>query len=171
MRQFSKPMRESSRHGRRQLRRAAFRRRSSNDGRSTESQNHPVPGRVLHADQRKGVPGQRPDISSSRSSFPFLGVHFTQTMKGFVEAGPNAVLATKREGTASGTSHSLNWAAHWLTRDSGDWLFANGRSLCGNQQIGQEERVRQKPSAADTRSDIERSGAGRFRRPCSGSSA
>ena len=29
---------------------------------------------------------------------PFLGVHFTQTMKGFVEAGPNAVLATKREG-------------------------------------------------------------------------
>jgi L-2-hydroxyglutarate oxidase len=30
--------------------------------------------------------------------FPFLGVHFTQTMKGFVEAGPNAVLAMKREG-------------------------------------------------------------------------
>ena len=29
---------------------------------------------------------------------PFLGVHFTQTMKGYVEAGPNAVLATKREG-------------------------------------------------------------------------
>ena len=29
---------------------------------------------------------------------PFLGVHFTQTMKGVVEAGPNAVLATKREG-------------------------------------------------------------------------
>ena len=31
-------------------------------------------------------------------AFPFLGVHFTQTMKGFVEAGPNAVLAMKREG-------------------------------------------------------------------------
>ena len=29
---------------------------------------------------------------------PFLGVHFTQTMKNCVEAGPNAVLATKREG-------------------------------------------------------------------------
>jgi len=29
---------------------------------------------------------------------PFLGVHFTNTMKGYVEAGPNAVLATKREG-------------------------------------------------------------------------
>lgn len=31
-------------------------------------------------------------------AFPFLGVHFTQTMKGVVEAGPNAVLAMKREG-------------------------------------------------------------------------
>ena len=31
-------------------------------------------------------------------AFPFLGVHFTRTMKGYVEAGPNAVLATKREG-------------------------------------------------------------------------
>ena len=31
-------------------------------------------------------------------SFPFLGVHLTQTMKGWVEAGPNAVLAMKREG-------------------------------------------------------------------------
>jgi len=30
--------------------------------------------------------------------FPFLGVHFTRTMKGFTEAGPNAVLATAREG-------------------------------------------------------------------------
>ena len=30
--------------------------------------------------------------------FPFLGVHLTQTMKGWVEAGPNAVLALKREG-------------------------------------------------------------------------
>lgn len=31
-------------------------------------------------------------------AFPFLGVHLTQTMKGWVEAGPNAVLAAKREG-------------------------------------------------------------------------
>jgi len=31
-------------------------------------------------------------------AFPFLGVHLTQTMRGWVEAGPNAVLATKREG-------------------------------------------------------------------------
>ena len=29
---------------------------------------------------------------------PFLGVHFTRNIKGYVEAGPNAVLATAREG-------------------------------------------------------------------------
>lgn len=31
-------------------------------------------------------------------SFPFLGVHFTNNVKGYVEAGPNAVLAAAREG-------------------------------------------------------------------------
>ena len=31
-------------------------------------------------------------------SFPFLGVHFTRKVSGGVEAGPNAVLALKREG-------------------------------------------------------------------------
>ncbi len=31
-------------------------------------------------------------------SFPFLGVHYTRMIHGGVEAGPNAVLATKREG-------------------------------------------------------------------------
>ena len=30
--------------------------------------------------------------------FPFLGVHFTRNIHGYVEAGPNAVLALKREG-------------------------------------------------------------------------
>lgn len=30
--------------------------------------------------------------------FPFLGVHFTRNIRGFVEAGPNAVLAYAREG-------------------------------------------------------------------------
>jgi L-2-hydroxyglutarate oxidase len=30
--------------------------------------------------------------------FPFLGVHFTRTVSGMVEAGPNAVLALRREG-------------------------------------------------------------------------
>jgi len=31
-------------------------------------------------------------------NFPFLGVHFTRMIKGGIEAGPNAVLAFKREG-------------------------------------------------------------------------
>lgn len=31
-------------------------------------------------------------------AFPFLGVHFTNNVKGYVEAGPNAVLAAAREG-------------------------------------------------------------------------
>jgi L-2-hydroxyglutarate oxidase LhgO len=31
-------------------------------------------------------------------AFPFLGVHFTRTIDGLVEAGPNAVLAFAREG-------------------------------------------------------------------------
>jgi len=32
--------------------------------------------------------------------FPFLGVHFTRLIRGGIEAGPNAVLALKREGYA-----------------------------------------------------------------------
>ena len=31
-------------------------------------------------------------------NFPFLGVHFTRMIKGGIEAGPNAVLAFRREG-------------------------------------------------------------------------
>ncbi len=39
--------------------------------------------------------------------FPFLGVHFTTLIEGGVEAGPNAVLAFKKEGYTK-TSFSLN---------------------------------------------------------------
>jgi L-2-hydroxyglutarate oxidase LhgO len=34
--------------------------------------------------------------------FPFLGVHFTRRIQGTVDAGPNAILAFKREGYRSG---------------------------------------------------------------------
>ena len=37
-------------------------------------------------------------------SFPFLGVHFTRRVDGAIEAGPNAVLAWKREGYSRTTS-------------------------------------------------------------------
>lgn len=48
-------------------------------------------------------------------NFPFLGVHFTRMMKGGVEAGPNAVLAFRREGYKKSDIHlgelaeSLAW--------------------------------------------------------------
>jgi L-2-hydroxyglutarate oxidase len=47
-------------------------------------------------------------------AFPFLGVHFTRMVHGGVEAGPNAVLALKREGYAR-TSFSARDLAELLT--------------------------------------------------------
>lgn len=51
--------------------------------------------------------------------FPFLGVHFTRMIKGGVEAGPNAVLAFKREGytkkdfSVSDLSQMFFYAGFW----------------------------------------------------------
>jgi L-2-hydroxyglutarate oxidase LhgO len=50
-------------------------------------------------------------------AFPFLGVHFTRMIRGGVEAGPNAVLATAREG--------YSWKALSL-RDLADTLSYGG---------------------------------------------
>jgi len=47
-------------------------------------------------------------------AFPFLGVHFTRMIQGGVEAGPNAVLAFKREGYSK-TSFSIRDAFEILT--------------------------------------------------------
>lgn len=44
--------------------------------------------------------------------FPFLGVHFTRTVTGALEAGPNAVLAFKREGYSR---TSFSWRDTWET--------------------------------------------------------
>ena len=49
--------------------------------------------------------------------FPFLGVHFTRVVRGGVEAGPNAVLALKREG--------YRWSDVSL-RDIASYLFYLG---------------------------------------------
>lgn len=55
-----------------------------------------------------------PDIN-----FPFLGVHFTRMIDGGVEAGPNAVLAFKREGykftdfSFSETLETFTWPGFW----------------------------------------------------------
>ncbi len=54
--------------------------------------------------------------------FPFLGVHFTRMINGGVEAGPNAVLAFKREGYKM-SAISLRDMAQVLTY-SGFWRMA-----------------------------------------------
>jgi len=54
--------------------------------------------------------------------FPFLGVHFTRTIHGDVEAGPNAVLAFAREGYTMGTVR-LGETAGTLTY-RGFWAMA-----------------------------------------------
>jgi L-2-hydroxyglutarate oxidase LhgO len=54
--------------------------------------------------------------------FPFLGVHFTRRVNGSVEAGPNALLAFRREGY-TGTAPDLGEALEML-RFSGFWKMA-----------------------------------------------
>ena len=54
--------------------------------------------------------------------FPFLGVHFTRRINGSVEAGPNALLAWRREGY-SGTAPDLSEATEMLAFD-GFWRMA-----------------------------------------------
>jgi len=52
-------------------------------------------------------------------SLPFLGVHFTRMVDNRVEAGPNAILALRREGysrtsfSASDTLGTLTWPGFW----------------------------------------------------------
>ncbi|HZQ25171.1 MAG TPA: L-2-hydroxyglutarate oxidase [Terriglobales bacterium] len=55
--------------------------------------------------------------------FPFLGVHFTRRVRGGVDAGPNAVLAFRREGY-SRTSFSLGDTIETLSY-SGFWKMAS----------------------------------------------
>ncbi|MEZ4683485.1 MAG: hypothetical protein R2932_55680 [Caldilineaceae bacterium] len=55
------------------------------------------------------------------SGVPFLGVHFTRMIHGGVEAGPNAVLAFKREGYTK-TSFNLSDAPEFATYSGfGTW--------------------------------------------------
>jgi L-2-hydroxyglutarate oxidase LhgO len=54
--------------------------------------------------------------------FPFLGVHFTRRVNGSIEAGPNALLAMRREGY-NGTGPELSEAVEMLSFD-GFWRMA-----------------------------------------------
>src|SRR5262249_40904111 len=64
-------------------------------------------------------------------SFPFLGVHFTRSIHGGVECGPNAVLAFAREGY---TKARVNAADLWdVVTYRGFWKLApkHGRTGAG----------------------------------------
>jgi L-2-hydroxyglutarate oxidase LhgO len=54
--------------------------------------------------------------------FPFLGVHFTKRIGGGVEAGPNAVLALKREGYSKTSFHARDVYEYLTFR--GFWTMA-----------------------------------------------
>ena len=55
-------------------------------------------------------------------AFPFLGVHFTRRIGGGIEAGPNAVLAFKREGYRKSSFALADVAAY--TTFPGFWIMA-----------------------------------------------
>lgn len=96
--------------------------------------------------------------------FPFLGVHFTRMVHGGVEAGPNAVLAFKREGYRHrdiSASDLLGYLAY-----SGFWKMALKYTKMG---VGEFYRSFSKPAfvkalqrlVPDLRmEDVHRSGAG-----------
>jgi L-2-hydroxyglutarate oxidase len=71
----------------------------------------------LVADKRDLVRGLIYPVPDPR--FPFLGVHFTRTIHGGVEAGPNAVLALAREGyrkrdiNLRDLAETLTYAGFW----------------------------------------------------------
>lgn len=67
--------------------------------------------------------------------FPFLGVHFTRTVHGEVEAGPNAVLAFRREGYS-------RWS--FSPRDMCEWMMFPGfwRMAAKYWRTGMSEMMR-----------------------------
>ena len=91
--------------------------------------------------------------------FPFLGVHFTRTIHGRVEAGPNAVLALKREGyrrwnfsladTREMASYIGFWRMAWRYRKAGlsEWC----RSLSKRAFVKSLQRLVPELGPADVR--------------------
>lgn len=96
--------------------------------------------------------------------FPFLGVHFTRTVHGDVEAGPNAVLAFAREGYAWGRVHAaelagtLTYPGFWrmARRYWRTGLYEVWRSLCKREFVAALRRL-----VPDLRpEDVARGGSG-----------
>ena len=96
--------------------------------------------------------------------FPFLGVHFTRTVHGDVEAGPNAVLAFAREGYRLGTVRPGELMGTLAYR--GFWEMARRYWRMGSYELYRSAsksafvRSLQKLVPQIQASDIERGGAG-----------
>jgi L-2-hydroxyglutarate oxidase len=97
-------------------------------------------------------------------AYPFLGVHFTRMIDGRVEAGPNAVLAFKREGY-----HRLSFSLHDTLETfafGGFWWLAGRYWLTGLQEYyrsfskGAFVRDLQRLIPALREEDVVRGGAG-----------
>jgi L-2-hydroxyglutarate oxidase len=96
--------------------------------------------------------------------FPFLGVHFTRMIHGGIEAGPNAVLAFKREGyrwediSAKDTLKMLSYAGFWRMV-SKYWKMGVGEMY---RSISQEAFVKalQKLIPELRLQDVQRAGSG-----------
>lgn len=61
--------------------------------------------------------------------FPFLGVHFTRRVNGSVEAGPNALLAFRREGYTGAPPDMSEAVAMMRFPDFGRWRRSFGRRV------------------------------------------
>jgi len=96
--------------------------------------------------------------------FPFLGVHFTRTVHGDVEAGPNAVLAFAREGYTLGTVKPGETLG--LLGYPGFWHMARRYWKMGSYELYRSAskvafvRSLQKLVPAIQSGDIQRGGAG-----------
>jgi L-2-hydroxyglutarate oxidase len=97
-------------------------------------------------------------------TFPFLGVHFTRLIHGGVEAGPNAVLAFRREGyrktdfSARDLAESLSFPGLWrfLARYPG----ASAQELATSLSRARFLRCLQRLVPALTADDLRPGGAG-----------
>jgi (S)-2-hydroxyglutarate dehydrogenase len=97
-------------------------------------------------------------------AFPFLGVHFTRMVRGGVEAGPNAVLALRREGygradfSLRDTAELLAYAGFWRMglRHWRMGLHESWRSTSTGAFVAALRRL----VPEITRADVVRAGAG-----------
>lgn len=104
-------------------------------------------------------------------AFPFLGVHFTRMINGEVEAGPNAVLAWKREGysktdfSLQDTMESLLWPG-FLKVAARYWRAGAGEMYRSFSKHGFVRALRKLVPEINA-SDLEPGGAGVRAQACS----